>query len=100
MFGQRHDRPPTATGAIPLLEDFLEPVRAARASHGHDDEDPVPTAVLLWSVPHGLASLYLRQTIDNGLAPRALEDLVRAGVRALVAAPLPEVHQEDPQWGI
>jgi len=83
-----------------LLDDFLEPVRAARLSHGHEDEEPVKTAVLLWSVPHGLTLLYLEQSIDAGIVPRVLEDLIRAGVRALVRAPLPEVQSDDPQWGI
>jgi AcrR family transcriptional regulator len=101
MFGQPADiRRSAAASAARLFDRFVESVRAARLSHGHDDEDPPTTATLLWSVPHGLASLYLEGSMDAEIAPRALEDLVRAGVRALVAAPLPEVGNNQPQWGI
>ena len=101
MFGRLSDvRASTAAPAVPLFDHFVESVRAARLSHGHDDEDSLNAAALLWSVPHGLALLYLDGSVDAGIDPRALEDLVRAGVRALVAAPLPEVGNNEPTWGI
>jgi AcrR family transcriptional regulator len=101
MFGQPADiRRSAVASVVRLFDRFVESVRTARLSHGHDDEDSLNTAALLWSVPHGLASLYLEGSMDAEIAPRALEDLVRAGIRALVAAPLPEVGNDEPQWGI
>ena len=101
MFGRLSDaRASTAAPAVSLFDHLVESVRAARLSHGHDDEDSLNAAALLWSVPHGLALLYLDGSIDAGIGPRALEDLIRAGIRVLVAAPLPEAGNNEPAWGI
>ena len=82
------------------FERLVETVRAARLAHGHDDEDPLAAATMVWAVPHGLATLYLDGPISKGTTPRALEALARAAARPLAAASLDELGQCEPHWGI
>lgn len=83
------------------FERLVESTRAARLAHGHDDPDPLAAATLMWSVPHGLAMLYLEGPISEGTTPRALEALARAATLPLAAASFDELHQHgDAHWGI
>ena len=80
---------------------LVECTRAARLAHGHDDPDPLAAATLMWSVPHGLALLYLDGPISAGTTPRALEALARAATLPLAAAPFEELQQPgEAHWGI
>jgi AcrR family transcriptional regulator len=83
------------------FERLVDTTRAARLALGNDDPDPLPAATLMWSVPHGLALLYLEGPISSGTTPRALEALARAATLPLAAAPFEELHQHgDAHWGI
>jgi AcrR family transcriptional regulator len=82
------------------FERLVDATRAARLAHGHDDPDPLAAATLMWSVPHGLAMLYLEGPISSATTPRALEELARAATRPLAAAPFDELAHGEPQWGI
>jgi hypothetical protein len=77
------------------------PARAARLAQGHDDADPLAAATIMWSVPHGLAMLFLEGPISQGTTPRALEALARAATVALTQAPFDDLQQHAEQhWGI
>jgi AcrR family transcriptional regulator len=78
---------------------LVETTRAARLAHGHDDVDPLAAATLMWSVPHGLATLYLEGPLSTSATPRALEELARAATRPLTSAPFDQLRP-DTQWGI
>jgi AcrR family transcriptional regulator len=82
------------------FERLVETVRAARLAAGNDDADPLAAATLVWSVPHGLATLYLDGPISDGTTPRALEALVRAATPALAAASLEGLVDGEPHWGV
>ena len=83
------------------FERLVDSTRAARLAHGHDDPDPVAAATLMWSVPHGLAMLYLDGPLSEGTTPRALELLGRAATLPLAMAPLAELRSHgDPHWRI
>ena len=79
---------------------LVDCTRAARLVHGNDDVDPVAAATLMWSVPHGLAMLFLDGPISDGLSPRALEALARAATPPLAAAPFADLQQLEAHWGI
>ena len=79
---------------------LVETVRAARLAHGHDDTDPIAVATLVWSVPHGLALLYLDGPISARTSAHALEALSRAATLPLASASLRELEQPEPDWGI
>ena len=74
------------------FERLVESTRAARLAHGHDDSDPLTAATLMWSVPHGLATLFLDGPISEGTSPRALEALARAATLPLASASFDELH--------
>lgn len=82
------------------FERLVETVRAARLADGHDDADPVAAAHLFWSIPHGLATLFLDGPISlQGATPRALEEIVTASIEPLTRAPiLPAAG--DHHWGV
>ena len=82
------------------FERLVDCTRAARLVHGHDDVDSMAAATLMWSVPHGLAMLFLDGPISDGLTPRALEALARAATLPLAAAPFEDLQQQDAHWGI
>jgi AcrR family transcriptional regulator len=82
------------------FERLVDCTRAARLSVGHEDPDPLAAATLVWSVPHGLAMLYLEGPISEGTTPRAVEALARAAARPLAMAPLEELQHGEPSWGI
>jgi AcrR family transcriptional regulator len=83
------------------FERLVQSTRAARLAHGHDDPDPLAAATLMWSVPHGLAMLYLEGPISEGTTPRAVEALARAATLPLAAAPFHELQQHgEAHWGI
>lgn len=83
------------------FERLVDSTRAARLAHGHDDPDPLAAAMLMWSVPHGLAMLYLDGPLSDGTPPRALEALARAATLPLAMAPLSELQSPgDGHWGI
>lgn len=97
-----HRKYPTLSDvARRTFERLVECTRAARAAHGHDDNDPLAAATLMWSVPHGLAMLYLDGPISQGTTPRALEALVRAATLPLALAPFEDLQQHgESHWGI
>jgi AcrR family transcriptional regulator len=74
------------------FERLVDATRAARLAHGHDDPDPIAAATLMWSVPHGLAMLYLEGPISKGTTPQALEALARVATVPLAAAPFEELQ--------
>ena len=76
------------------FERLVESTRAARLAHGHDDPDPLAAATLMWSVPHGLATLFLEGPISEGTSPRALEALARAATLPLATASFDELHRQ------
>ena len=82
-----------------IFERLADTVRAARLASGHDDADPWAAATAIWAVPHGLALLYLEGPLARNTTPRALEDLARAVMSPLAAAPLDELERES-QWGV
>jgi AcrR family transcriptional regulator len=83
------------------FERLVETTRLARLAHGHDDVDPLAAATLMWSVPHGLAMLYLEGPISAGTTPGALEALARAATVPLAAAPFRDLHDHGgAHWGI
>jgi AcrR family transcriptional regulator len=83
------------------FERLVECTRTARLAHGHDDPDPTAVSTLVWSVPHGLAMLYLEGPISDGTTPRALEALARAAALPLAAATLDRLGEmSDAHWGI
>lgn len=82
------------------FERLVDTVRAARLAAGNDDDDPLAAATLVWSVPHGLATLYLDGPISEATSPRALEALVRAATPALAAASLEDLGHGEAQWGV
>ena len=83
------------------FERLVDTTRAARLAHGHDDSDPLAAATVMWSVPHGLAMLYLEGPISAAMPPRALEALARAATLPLAAAPFEELQDPgDAHWGI
>jgi AcrR family transcriptional regulator len=82
------------------FERLVECTRAARLTFGHDDPDPLAAATLVWSVPHGLAMLYLEGPISEGTPPRALEALARAAAAPLARASFEELQNGDSHWGI
>jgi AcrR family transcriptional regulator len=67
---------------------LVNATRAARIARGHDDVEPLAAATLMWSVPHGLAMLYLDGPISAGTTPQALEALARAATEPLATATL------------
>jgi AcrR family transcriptional regulator len=83
-----------------MFERLVECTRAARLAHGHDDEDPLAAATLVWSVPHGLALLYLDGPISESTSPRALEALAHAATAPLAAAAFADLQQHGEHWGI
>jgi AcrR family transcriptional regulator len=83
------------------FERLVDATRAARLANGHDDADALAAATIVWSVPHGLAMLYLEGPISTGHTPRALEALARAAMVPLAQAPFDELQQHAEQhWGI
>ena len=79
---------------------LVETTRAARLSHGNDDPDPLAAATLMWSVPHGLAMLYLEGPISEGTTPRAVEALARAATLPLAKASFDDLASSEPHWGV
>jgi AcrR family transcriptional regulator len=67
---------------------LVDTTRAARRAHGHDDLDALAAAAMMWSVPHGLAMLYLDGPISAGMTPADVEKLARAATLPLVTAML------------
>jgi AcrR family transcriptional regulator len=86
--------------AARTFDRLVETTRAARHSQGHDDPDPLAAATLMWSVPHGLAMLYLEGPISEGTTPRALEALARAATLPLARAPFDDLASSEPHWGV
>jgi AcrR family transcriptional regulator len=82
------------------FERLVDSTRLARAAHGHEDVDPLAVATLVWSVPHGLATLYLEGPISPTTTPQALEQLVRAATAPLASAPLEDLQRGAADWGI
>ena len=82
------------------FERLVDCTRAARLTHGHDDPDPLLTATVMWSVPHGLAMLYLEGPLSTTTTPRMLEELTRAATVPLAAASMEELQRGDAQWGV
>jgi hypothetical protein len=82
------------------FERLVDGTRAARLAHGHEDPDPLAAAAIMWSVPHGLATLYLDGPLSKTTSPRALEDLVRAATPPLAAASFEELQEGEAHWGI
>jgi AcrR family transcriptional regulator len=87
-------RPPVFDGRrYPELDDvskrsferLVETTRAARAVFGIEDEDPRAAAFVMWSLPHGLAGLFLDSAAGSGMTPPLMEVLVRAGSASLAA---------------
>lgn len=86
----------------PELEDIgkrsfdrlVETTRAARAAFGIEDEDPMATAYAMWSLPHGLVSLFLDSAAGSGMSPSMMETLVRASSSSLAAMPRLQVAPE------
>lgn len=96
-----HDKYPSLDAvASRTFGRLVDSVRAARLAHGHDDPNPLAAATLVWSVPHGLATLYLDGPISLGTTPRAVEALARAATIPLASAPLEDLAQDEPHWGI
>ena len=86
--------------ATRTFDRLVDSTRAARLSQGHDDPDPLAAATLMWSVPHGLAMLYLEGPISAGTSPRALEGLARAATRPLAQASFADLASSEPDWGV
>jgi AcrR family transcriptional regulator len=82
------------------FERLVECTRAARLAHGYDDPDPLAAATLMWSVPHGLAMLFLDGPISSATSPGALEALARAATLPLASAPLEQLQHAEQHWGI
>jgi AcrR family transcriptional regulator len=82
------------------FERLVATTRAARLAFGHDDADPLAAATLVWSVPHGLATLYLEGPISEGTTPQALEALARLATRPLAMASFDELQQGHRHWGL
>ena len=82
------------------FERLVDTTRAARLAFGNDDPEPLPAATLMWSVPHGLAMLYLEGPISEGTSPRVLEDLARAATVPLARAAFEDLQRGDAHWGI
>jgi AcrR family transcriptional regulator len=82
------------------FERLVDTTRDARLAHGHDDPDPLAAATLMWSVPHGLAMLYLEGPISAGTTPRALEALAMLATVPLAQAPFDQLQQSHSHWGI
>ena len=73
------------------FERVVQSTRDARMAHGHDDPDPLPAATLMWSVPHGLAMLFLEGPISASTTAHALEALARAAAKPLAKAEFSEL---------
>jgi AcrR family transcriptional regulator len=67
------------------FERLVETTRAARAVFGIEDEDPRAAAFVMWSLPHGLAGLFLDSAAGSGMSPALMESLVRAASASLAA---------------
>lgn len=87
------EHPSRSAAATRVIDRLVEASRAARLAAGQDDLDPVALATLVWSLPHGLACLYLDGPIAlHGATPVMLERLVRAAIDPLISTPLHDVE--------
>jgi hypothetical protein len=96
----RHRYPALDDLAERTLDRLVNAVRLARLACGHDDVDSVAVALLLWSVPHGLALLYVNGVTATDVSPRVLEGLVRASIKPLAEAILDALDDGEGHWGI
>jgi AcrR family transcriptional regulator len=74
------------------FERLVTTTTAARRACGQADDDPYPAALAMWALPHGLAGLYIEQASGPRMTAALLESLVRAGSRALAAAPIDDLR--------
>jgi AcrR family transcriptional regulator len=80
------------------IDRLVEAVRDARIAAGHDDLDPAAAAILIWSVPHGLSSLYLDGPLAyHAVTPVMIERLVRMALDPLLSAPLEDL---EANWAV
>ncbi len=66
-------------------EYLMRAVDAGRQAGWATDADPKSAALAAWSVVHGLASLWVTETLADRLAGRDVDELARAVLRITIA---------------
>ncbi len=89
MFGRNPDiksRPNVEMAGRLCFQNLLQSVLAYLAARGHAGEDPMPLALRLWSLVHGVANLAIDGPMDIIAPGNNPEAIIEASGRAILAA--------------